>query len=92
MELRRAFVRVKEHPVPANTSGLEDLSEQGGEVPSAGTSFSLMSAQMCGSGARAERVAMESVDRICLGRAPHMKDEYFLGSGVQYMGRALELF
>ena len=33
---------------------------------------------------------MEPVDRIRLGRAPHMKYKYLLGDGVQYVGRALE--
>ena len=72
-ELRSALLRAKKHLPPSNTSGLEDVLGQGGEVPSGGTSLLLMTAQLSGVGAQAERVAMESVGRIRLSRSPHMK-------------------
>lgn len=75
-ELRCALFRAKEHLPPANTSGLEDVMGQGSEVPSNGTSLLLTSAQICGSGTRAEQVATESVDRLRLSREPHMKYKY----------------
>ena len=64
--------------------------ERGGKVPSDGTSFLLTPAQMCGSGTREEQVAMESVHRIRLSRAPRVKYEYLLSNGSQAMGRASE--
>ena len=45
-----------------------------------------------GAGAQAEKVAMESVDRIRLSRAPHMKYKYLLSGGVRTMDKALEYF
>ena len=51
---------------PANAPGLENASGRGGEAPSGGTSLFSTSTHMCGSGTRAEQVAMESADRICL--------------------------
>ena len=88
VELRSALLRVKKHLPPANTSGQEEVLGQGSEAPSDGTSLFLTSAQMCGSGTRAEQVASGSVARTCIGRAPHLRYEYLLGSGAQSMDRA----
>ena len=82
-ELRGASLRVKERSPLADASGLEDALGPGGEVPSDGKYFLLMSAQTCGSGTRADRVALGSVDRIRLSRAPRVRYEYLLGSGAQ---------
>ena len=92
VELRSALLRAKEHLPPANTSGSEDVLGRGSEALSGGTSLFLTSAQICGSGTRAEQVAMEAVDPIRFRRAPHMKYKCLLGSGVQSVGRALEYF
>lgn len=74
--VRSAPLRVEKHVTPANTSRLGDVLGQVSEVPSDGTSLSSVSAQMCGPRARAERVTLESVDRIRHRRAPHAKYEY----------------
>ena len=73
LELRSALLRVTRHLPPANTSGLEDALGPGSEIPSDGTSLLLVSALVRGSGTRAEQVALESVGRIRLSRAAHMK-------------------
>ena len=78
--------------MPAYNSGLEDLLGHGSVAPSDGTSSLLMAAQFSGAGAPAERVAMESVDHICLSRAPHMKYKYLLANGAHTKDRALEHF
>ena len=91
-EVRSALRRVKKHLPPSNASGLEDVLGQGGEVPSEGTSLLLMTAQMSGPGSQAEKVAMESVDRIRLSRAPHMKYKFLLSGNVNSMDKALEYF
>ena len=88
IELRSAPQRAKRHLAPANTSGLEDVLGQGGDGPSDGTSLVLMTAQFSGPGTRAGKVAMESVGRIRLGRAPHMKYRYLLPNGVQSLDKA----
>ena len=80
--------RSKKSLPPANTSGSEDVLGQGSGVPSDGTSLFLMSAQVCGPGARAEREALESVDPIRLSCGPHIQYKYFLGSGTLSMDRA----
>ena len=59
-------------------------------MPWDGTSLLLMSGQIFGPSTRADQVALESVGRIRLSRAPHVAYEYLLGSGVQPMGRAAE--
>ena len=89
-ELRSALLRVKEHLPLSNTSGLDAALGQGSEVPPDRTSLLSMAARMCGSGTRAEQVVMESVDRIRLRRAPHMRYKHLLGNGVQTMGRVFE--
>ena len=91
-EVRSALLRVKKHLPPSNTSGLEDVLGQGGEVPSEGTSLLLMTAQFSGAGSQAEKVALESVDRLRLSRAPHMKFKYLLSGNVKSMDKALEYF
>ena len=75
-ELRSAPLRVKKHVAPADTSGLEDVLGQGGEVPSDGTSLFLMTAQFSGDWTPAGRLAIESVARTGLSRAPHVKYKY----------------
>ena len=65
---------------------------QGGEAPSDGTSLLLTTAQFPGVGTQAERVAMESADRICLSRAAHMKYKYLLGNGARATSEALGYF
>ena len=80
-EVRSALLRAKKRLPPSNTSGLEDVLGQGGEVPSEGASLLLMTAQFSGSGSQAEKVALESVDRLRLSRAPHMKFKYLLSVG-----------
>ena len=92
VDLRGALLRAKKHLPRANASGLEDMLGQGCEVPSDGTSLFLTSTQMRGSGGRPGQVAVESVDRIRLCRASHMKYRYLSGSGVQSMGHASEYF
>ena len=57
-ETRSATLRVKRHLPSANSSGLEDALGPGGELPSGGTPSVLMADQLCGSGSRAERVAL----------------------------------
>ena len=52
----------------------------------------LATAQFPGVGTRAERAAMESVGRIRLSRAPHMKYKYLLGNGARTINEALEYF
>ena len=89
-EFRAALVRVKKHLPSSNTSGIEDVLGRGGEVPSDGASLLLMAAQFSGSGAQAEKVALESVDRIRLSRAPHMKYKYLLAGGARSMDKASE--
>ena len=91
-EIRSALRRVKKHLPPSNASGLEDVLGQGGEVPSESTSLLLMTAQMSGSGSQAEKVALESVDRLRLSRAPHMKFKFLLSGNVTSMDKALEYF
>ena len=91
-EIRSALLRVKKDLPPPNASGLEDVLGQAGEVPSEGTSLLLTTAQFSGSGSQAEKVALESVDRLRLSRAPHMKFKYLLSGGVQSMDKALEYF
>ena len=90
-DVRSASPRVKHLP-PPNMSGLENASEQGGAAPSDGTSLLLMTAQFPGVGTQAERVAMESADRICLSRAAHMKYKYLLGNGARATSEALGYF
>ena len=51
-----------------------------------------MAAHTCGSGPRAEQVALESVDRIRLNRAPHTEFKFLLGAGASSIGQALEYF
>ena len=89
-ELRSALLRVKKRRPPSNASGLDDVLGQGGDVPSDGTSLLVMTAQFPGAGTRAEGVAMESVVRIRLGRAPHVKYKCLLPNGPRSMDRALE--
>ena len=91
-DIRVALRRVKRHLPPSNSSGLEDVLGQGGEIPSEGTSLLLMTAQFSGTGSQAEKVALESVDRLRLSRAPHMKYKYLLAGGVTSMDKALEYF
>ena len=62
-ELRSALLRVKKHLAPANASSLEDVLGQGCDVRSDGTSLLLMTAQLSGAGAQAEKVAMEPQPR-----------------------------
>ena len=83
---------MKKHLTPANTSGWEDVMGQGSFAPSDGTSLLLMTAQFSGPGAQAEKVAMESVDRIRFARAPHMKYKYLLPNGIQSVDKASEYF
>ena len=91
-EVRSALLRAKKRLPLSNTSGSEDVLGQGGEVPSESTSLLLMAAQFSGSGSQAEKVALESVDRLRLSRAPHMKFRYLLSGGVRSMDKALEYF
>ena len=65
---------------------------QGNDVPSDSTSLLLTTAQLSGPGAQAEKVAMESVDRIRLSRAPHMTYKYLLANGAQYIDEASGYF
>ena len=81
-EIRSALLRVKLRPPPANSSGLEDALGRGGEVPAEGAVLLLIAAQTRGAGFRADQVAMESICRIRLNRAPHMKFKHLLGPGA----------
>ena len=58
-----------------------------GEVPLEGASLPFMAAQTRGAGSRAQQVALASVDRISLGRAPHMKFKVMLGPMVAPVDR-----
>ena len=71
-DLRAALVRVKKHLPPSNMPGLEDALGFGGEAPPDSASLLLMTAQISGAGTQDEKVAMESVGRIRLSRAPHL--------------------
>ena len=86
-ELRTALLCVKKHHPPPNASGLEDVLGRGDEVPSDSTSLLLMTAQFPGAGAQAGKVALESVDRFCLSRAPHMKYKYLLAGGARFVDK-----
>ena len=81
-ELRTALVRVKKRLPLSNMSGIEDVLGHGGEVPSDGTSLLLTPAQFSGVRTQAEKVAMESVGRIRLSRAPHVKYKYLLAGAA----------
>ena len=81
-ELHSALLRAKKRLSPPNTSGLGGASCQGGEAPSGGASLLLITTQMSGVGAQAERVAIESVCRIRPSCAPHMKWRSVNGEGV----------
>ena len=63
-ELRTALARAKKRLPPPNTSGIEDVLGHGGEAPSDGTSLLPLTARFSGAGTQAEKVALESVDRI----------------------------
>ena len=91
-ELRSALMPVKKHLPPLDASGLEVALRRGSPAPSDGTSLFSTSAQMCGSGNRAEEVDMGSVVRIRPSRARHKRYKYLLSDGVQLMGRASEDF
>ena len=91
-ELRDALLRVRKHRAPADASGLEDALGQGSEVPSDGTTSLSTTAPFSGAGAAAEHVAMDSVDRIHLSCATHMKSKFSLRNGAHALGRALEYF
>ena len=91
-DLRTAPARVRKRLPPPNISGLEDVLGHGGEAPSDSASLLLIPAQISGAGTRAEKVAMESVGRIRLSRAPHMKYKYPLSGGARTIGKALEYF
>ena len=89
---RGASQRGKEHWAPANSSGLEDVLGQGSDVPTDGASSLSTTAQCSGSGAPSERVGVESVDRLRLNCAPHLKYKFLLPNAAHSMGRALEYF
>ena len=91
-ELRSAWLRARRRQAPPSMSGLGGGLGQRCGVPSDSTSLLLMTAQFSGAGAPSERVAMESVDRIRLSRAPYMKYKFLLPNGAQPMGRTLEYF
>ena len=91
-DLRAALARVKKRRTPSNMSGLEDALGYGGEAPPDGTSLLFMTAQISGAGSQDEKVAMESVGRIRLSRAPHMKYKYLLSGGVRIIDKALGYF
>ena len=91
-DLRSALVRVKKRLPPSNMSGLEDALGHEGEAPSDSTWLLLMTTQISGAGTQAEKVAMGSVGRIRLSRAPHVKYKYLLFGGVRSMDEALEYF
>ena len=61
-----------------------------GGVPPEWTSILSTAAQTCGAGPRDERVALESVGRIGLSRAPHVEFDSLLGPGAAPIDRALE--
>ena len=73
IDRRRGITRVQKRLLPAILSGLEDILGRGGEVPTEGAPLLLVAAQTCGSVSQAEGVALESLGRIRLGRAPHTK-------------------
>ena len=91
-ELRCALKRVMEGLAPANASGLEYFLGQCSDIPSGGTSFLLLAAQFSGSGARAAKDTTESVDRIRLSRAPHVPNQYRVGSPGDSSGRPGQIF
>ena len=59
------------------------------EAPLDGASLFAMAAQTCGSGSLAELVALESVGRLRLSRAPHVEFKFLPGSGPSSIGRAV---
>ena len=48
----------------------------------------LMAAQRCGAGSRAVQVALESIDRILLYRAPHLAFKTLVGRALEFFRRA----
>ena len=89
IQLRRGVLRVKKQLPPANVTGLKDFWGQGEEVSWEGISLLSMAAQAGGLGPRAEKVALESLNRTRLKRTPHTKYKDFLGPLVDSTGRAL---
>ena len=69
---------------------MEDVLGREGELPPERTSLSLVGAQICGAGSRAEEVALESVDRIRLCRATRIKSKSLLGPKVSSVASAVE--
>ena len=54
-DLRTALIRAKKQLPPSNMSGIEDVLGSGGEAPSDGASFLLMTAPFSGAGTQADR-------------------------------------
>ena len=81
-EIRSALSRVMHQLPPTNSPGLEDGLGRGGDLPSEGGSLVVTAAQTRKVGSRAEQVAVESIDRIRLSRAPHLKFKHLLGPGI----------
>ena len=61
-------------------------------MPSEGAPWFLAAAQLCGSGSRAEQVALEPIGRIRLIRAQQMKFMNLLGPQLQGLVRASGYF
>ena len=77
---------------PANISGLDDILVQVGKVPPVGASSLLMVTQSGGAAPQVEHEALESLGRIHMSRAPHLKYDHLLGPVATSMGRALAYF
>ena len=81
---------MKKHLPPAYLAGLEDISLQGGGIPTEGASVLLVASRAGRVGSQAESVAMESLERIRLSRAAHMMRKHELGPDP--LVRALAFF
>ena len=88
-DLRSALLPVKKHLSPADTPGSEDALGRAGEAPE-GRRF--MESQTCEAGSRDWQVALESVGRMRLSRAPHMEFKSLLAPTMAPRGRPLEYF
>ena len=89
LDLRQGIFRMKKHLHPPAVSWLEEIPAQGGEVPSNRPSLLKMAARSRSVGSQAEYVALESLDRIRLSRASHMKYKHLLGGSVVSTDSAL---
>ena len=76
------------HLPSASASGFGDIAGKGCDVNAEGTSVQLRAAQTCGARSQAERLAMESPDRVRRKWARRATNKVFLLLKLDNMGRA----